>query len=103
MSNNAKFTKTQVAHIARLANLPLSEEQTTELAAQFDETLDTIATLKEVDTESVVPTHHVTGLVNVMRDDQIDPTRTLSQTDALSSSHHTHKGYFVVGALIDNE
>jgi len=40
------------------------------------------------------------GLKNVTREDKIDETRMLSQKEALSQAKKTHKGFFVVPAVI---
>ena len=72
------------------------------LESQLEETLETIAQLDEVDTKNVEPTSQVTGMTNVFREDVIDQARILSQSEALSNAKNTHKGYFVVPALIES-
>ena len=93
--------KVDVSHIAKLASLPLKDEEKNKLEAQLDETLTYIANLQEVDTKHVEPTAHVTGLENVTREDIAK--ESLTQEQALSNSTQTHKGFFQVNAILDNE
>ncbi len=93
--------KIDVAHIAKLANLPLSDKEKNKFESQLESTLDYIEQLKEVDTKNVEPTSQVTGLENVTRDDS--PRESLSQNDALSNTKDKHNGLFKVKAILDTE
>jgi aspartyl-tRNA(Asn)/glutamyl-tRNA(Gln) amidotransferase subunit C len=92
-----------VKHIAQLANIPVSEDEEEALAIAFTDTLKVVDELKEVDVTGVEPTHQVTGLTNIMRDDVVDEERMFTQEEALANGKNTHDGYFVVERLIDNE
>ena len=92
-----------VHHIARLANIPITKDEEEKLAKAFDETLDTIKDLQQVDVKNVEPTHQVTGLANVLREDKIDEERMFSQVDALMNAKQTWNGYFVVNQILDQE
>lgn len=91
--------KINVSHVAKLANLPLSEEEKKKFAKQLEETLSYIESLNEVDTENVEPTSQVTGLENVLREDE--PTPSLSQKEVLKNTKTTHNGFFKVKAILD--
>lgn len=97
---STKITNTQIQHIAKLANIPVSDEEATKLAAGFEKTLETIADLKAIDTTGVTPTSQVTGLENVWREDIADEKRTFTQKEALANAKATYNGYFVVPRLI---
>ena len=101
MSN--KFTTTQVKHVGDLAQIPVSEKETKTLAKDFSETLAVIDNLQSVDTKAVEPTHQVTNLENIWREDKVDRTRMLSQEEALSNAKKTHQGFFVVKQLLENK
>lgn len=92
-----------VNHIAKLAHLPISPDQETALAAAFDQTLMVINALQDVDVTGVSPTHQVTGLTNVLREDVVDTTRMFSQEDALRNAANTHNGYIVVDQVISQD
>ncbi|HUW24731.1 MAG TPA: Asp-tRNA(Asn)/Glu-tRNA(Gln) amidotransferase subunit GatC [Patescibacteria group bacterium] len=93
-----KLSEKEVRHIAKLAQLPLSDEEVRTFAEQLSETLDYIERLKELKTEAVQPTYQTTGLKNVFREDEIGPC--LSQEEALQNSEETYKGYFKVKAVL---
>src|SRR3989338_5901174 len=76
-----------VSHIAKLANLPLSDEEKKKFEKQLEETLSYIEHLKEVDTKGITPTSQVTGLENVERDDITTPS--LTQEQALKNAPKT--------------
>ncbi len=91
--------KIDVSHIAKLANLPLSEEEKKKFEKQLEETLSYIENLNEVDTKAVVPSSQVTGLENVTRDDAI--ATSFTQEEALKNAKSTYKGYIKVKAILE--
>lgn len=92
-----------VHHVAQLANIPITTQEEQKLATQFEETLDVIKDLQKVDVTGVEPTHQVTGLVNVLREDIVEQDRMFSQEQALANAKHTHGGYIVVEQILDQE
>lgn len=90
-----------VKHIAKLSNIPITDAEAETLQVAFDETLATVANLQDVDVTGVEPTHQVTGLENVLREDIVDDSRTFTQEEALANAKETHKGYFVVPRIIE--
>jgi aspartyl-tRNA(Asn)/glutamyl-tRNA(Gln) amidotransferase subunit C len=95
-----QLTTSDVAHVAKLANLPLTPEELEKFKDQLSPVISYIDELSEVDTDGVEPTSQTTGLENVMREDEIQTTRILNQDDALSGSDKTHNGYFVVPMVL---
>lgn len=89
-----------VAHIADLANIPISHDEEEKLAEGFTKTLSVVDELMDVDTKDVEPTHQITGLENVWREDQVDASRTFTQQEALANAKKKHNGFFVVPQLI---
>lgn len=63
------ITKTDVEYIAALARIKLDNHEKEKYARELGAILGYIDKLKEVDTESVKPVAHVTGLENVARKD----------------------------------
>lgn len=96
------ITNQQVQHVAALANIPVSTNEESALADAFTETLAVIGKLSSVDVSGVEPTHQVTGLENITREDQIDTDSMFSQEQALANAK-THQGYFVVDRILDND
>lgn len=91
--------KINVKHVAKLANLPLSEDEENKFENQLSETLKYIEGLNEVDTKNVNPTDHVTGQENVFRADTTSPS--LSQNEALTNTKNKHNGMFKVKAVLN--
>ncbi len=90
--------KIDVAHVAKLANLPLSKEEKEKFEKQLQETLEYVDQLQEIDTKGIEPTSNVTGLENVTREDEIKPS--LSQDEALANAKSKQNGLFKVKAVL---
>ncbi len=93
--------KIDVAHIAKLANLPLTDEEKKKFESQLKSTIEYIDQLNEVDTKDIHPTSQVTGLENVTREDV--ELASLSQEQALSNTNEQHNGLFKVKAVLNND
>jgi aspartyl-tRNA(Asn)/glutamyl-tRNA(Gln) amidotransferase subunit C len=93
--------KIDVKHVAELANLSLTDEETQKFETQLSEVLDYIKKLDEVDVSGVEPTSQVTGLENISREDESRPL--LTQEEALSNAKATYNGLFVVKGIFDEE
>ncbi|MFH1769444.1 MAG: Asp-tRNA(Asn)/Glu-tRNA(Gln) amidotransferase subunit GatC [Parcubacteria group bacterium] len=65
----SKITKTEVDHIARLARIELTDKEEEKMTQEIGAILEYFEKLKEVDTEGVEPTAHVTGSENIFRED----------------------------------
>jgi len=90
--------KIDVAHVAKLANLPLKPEEEKKLEKQLSEILTYVEKLKEVDTKNVETTSQVTGLENITRNDEAIPS--LTQEEALSNVKSQHNGFIKVKAIL---
>lgn len=93
--------KFDISHVAKLANLPLTDEEKKRFGKQLEETIEYIENLNEVDTKGVEPVSQVTGLENVTREDIVKPS--LSQEEALKNAGSTHNGFFKVRGILGNE
>ena len=93
--------KINVKHVAKLANLPLSQEEEKKFEKQLEETLEYIESLNEIDTSKVAPADNITSLSNITREDKIKPS--LSQEDALKNTKNQKKGLFKVKGILGNE
>ena len=93
--------KLNIKHIAKLANLPITEQEEKKLEKQLTETLNYIEILNGIDTKNIEPTAHVTGLENVTREDKSG--QSLTQAQALSNTKKQYNGFFIVDAILDND
>ena len=64
------ITRDEVAHLARLARIALSDAELDHLAPQLDQIITAVAQVQEVAADGIPPTSHATGLTNVFRDDE---------------------------------
>jgi aspartyl-tRNA(Asn)/glutamyl-tRNA(Gln) amidotransferase subunit C len=74
----------QVQHIAKLARLGISEEESEKFAKQLSDIFAYIEKLNEINTDDVEPTSQVTGLTNVSREDKVQ--RVCEKSELLACS-----------------
>jgi aspartyl-tRNA(Asn)/glutamyl-tRNA(Gln) amidotransferase subunit C len=67
----AKLSRDDVLKLAQLARLDLSDEEVEEFSRELSEILQYVEQLGSVDVSGLKPTQQVTGLTNVMREDEI--------------------------------
>ncbi len=67
-----------VKKVARLANLPISDDMALKLQKDLDATVSLVDELALLDLQNVEPTSQVTGLTNITRADEIDKDRILN-------------------------
>lgn len=95
------ITRDEVAHLARLARLRLSEEELDRLAPQLDVIVSSMARIGEVATPDVPPTSHPLPLTNVFRSDEVRPG--LASEEALAQAPAVEEGRFQVPRILDEE
>ncbi|MCS6710891.1 Asp-tRNA(Asn)/Glu-tRNA(Gln) amidotransferase subunit GatC [Brachybacterium sp. EF45031] len=90
-----------VARLADLARIQLTDDEITRYAGEFDAIMDAVAAVSEVATEDVPATSHPLPLTNVFRKDEV--TETLSQEDALAGAPAAEDGRFAVPQILGEE
>jgi aspartyl-tRNA(Asn)/glutamyl-tRNA(Gln) amidotransferase subunit C len=93
-----RITTADVAHVARLARLALSEAELEEYTGQLAAVLDHAADVEALDTSGVPPTAHPLPLANVLRDDVVRPG--LTRDEVLSQAPDPEDGRFRVPRII---
>ncbi|PZR72574.1 MAG: Asp-tRNA(Asn)/Glu-tRNA(Gln) amidotransferase GatCAB subunit C [Chthoniobacterales bacterium] len=88
-----------VAHVARLARLNLTEEETTLFQTQLQRVLEYAAKLQEPDTSQVETAAHAVPLFNVFREDE--PRAWFTAEESLSNAPHQANGLFVVTKVVE--
>jgi aspartyl-tRNA(Asn)/glutamyl-tRNA(Gln) amidotransferase subunit C len=101
MARMSAITRDEVAHLARLARLALSEEELDHYAAQLDVILQAVARVSEVATDDIPPTSHPAPLTNVFRPDVVAPG--LTPAEALSGAPAAEDDRFRVPRILDEE
>jgi aspartyl-tRNA(Asn)/glutamyl-tRNA(Gln) amidotransferase subunit C len=95
----AAITREEVAHLAVLARLALTEEELDHYAEQLDVILTSVARVSEVAGQDVPPTSHAIPLQNVFREDVVAPSLTSAQ--ALSGAPASEDERFRVPRILD--
>jgi len=93
------ISRDEVAHLARLARLAVTEEELDLFAGQLDVILASVARVSEVAAADIPPTSHAVGLTNVFRADV--PRPGLRQRDALAGAPAAEDGRFRVPRILD--
>ena len=65
------LTSNQINHLAKLSKLDLTEEEKKQYAEQISSVLFYFKQLEEVDVSKVEATDHITGLQDVVREDEV--------------------------------
>jgi|SRR5699024_2049682 len=93
------ITKKEVNHIADLAHLQLSAEESEDLVREMDRILDYIGSLQEVDTSGVAPLQHPVELEYRLRKDE--SKEPLDHEEALKNAPDADTDYFRVPRVLD--
>ena len=99
--SGASITREQVAHLADLARIDLSDDELDHLAPQLSVILESIASIQGVAGDDVPPTSHPVPLTNVFRDDVVVPG--LTPEEALSGAPETEEQRFAVPRILGDE
>ena len=97
----AAISREEVAHLARLSRLAVTEQELDRFAGQLDVILQSVARVGEVAADDIPPTSHAVPLTNVYRDDEPQPC--LTQEEALSGAPDVYEGRFRVPRILDEE
>ena len=93
------ITRDEVAHLARLSRLSLSDEELDALAPQIEAILSAVARVSEVAAADIPPTSHAVPLTNVFRADITRPS--LPVEEVLAGAPAAEDGRFRVPRILD--
>ena len=95
------ITREEVAHLADLARIDLSDAELDHLAPQLAVILDSIKSISEVAAEDIPPTSHPMPLTNVFREDVSRPG--LTAEEALACAPQVEEQRFAVPRILGEE
>ena len=95
----AEPVQIDVAHVAKLARLNLTEEETKLFQAQLGRVLEYAEKLREPDTSQVEPAAHTVPVFNIFREDEPHPG--LTAEEALSNAPRQANGLFIVTKVVE--
>lgn len=90
-----------IAHVARLARLDLSDEELEGYKAQLADILDHAARVQSLEGDPHVETSHPLGFENAFRDDETRPS--LDRETVLEQAPDREDGYFRVPPAMELE
>jgi aspartyl-tRNA(Asn)/glutamyl-tRNA(Gln) amidotransferase subunit C len=95
------ITRDEVAHLALLSRLALTDAELDRYAAQLEEIISAVARVQEVAAEGIPPTSHAADLVNVFRADTVVPP--LGAAAALDQAPAAEQGRFRVPRILTED
>ncbi|NYI06541.1 Asp-tRNA(Asn)/Glu-tRNA(Gln) amidotransferase subunit GatC [Allostreptomyces psammosilenae] len=95
------ITREEVAHLARLSRLELTDEEIDHFAGQLDVILGAVARVGEVAADDIPPTSHPLPLTNVMRPDEV--RESLGTEQALAGAPAAEQQRFRVPRILGEE
>lgn len=95
------LSRDDVAHVAMLARIRLSDAELDRLAGQLDQIVGWVGQVNEVAAADVPPMSHPLPLTNVTRPDEVRPSLTAEQ--ALGGAPVSEGGRFGVPRILDEE
>lgn len=96
-----RLSREQVAHVASLARLHLSDEELDTFTHQLAAVLEHAADVEALDVADVAPTAHPYPLRNVLRPDEL--RHTLDRDEVLAQAPEAEDGRFRVPTILDEE
>jgi len=94
----ASLSRDDVAHVAHLARLGLTDAELGRLEGELNHILDQYQLLATLDTDAIAPTAQTIELENILREDVVKPS--LPQAAALANAAVTSDGFIEVSAVL---
>jgi aspartyl-tRNA(Asn)/glutamyl-tRNA(Gln) amidotransferase subunit C len=97
----ARIGRADVAHLARLARLAVTDEELDVFAGQLDVILRSVARVSEVAADDIPPTSHAVPMTNVFRADELVPS--LPRESVLAGAPEVEDDKFRVPRILTEE
>lgn len=95
----SEITENMIENVAENARIKLSKDEKVQYTRECNEILDAFNRINEVDVTNTKPTLHPVPLTPSLRTDTTQ--ESLSQTEALSNSLYTKRGYILGPRLVN--
>ncbi|MBE9376230.1 Asp-tRNA(Asn)/Glu-tRNA(Gln) amidotransferase subunit GatC [Saccharopolyspora sp. HNM0983] len=97
----SKISRDEVAHLAGLARLAVTEAELDTFAGQLDVILESVARVGEVAADDIPPTSHAVPVTNVFRPDEVRPS--LPRDQVLAGAPAAEQERFRVPRILNQE
>ncbi|MSS84727.1 Asp-tRNA(Asn)/Glu-tRNA(Gln) amidotransferase subunit GatC [Actinomycetaceae bacterium WB03_NA08] len=97
----SRFSAEEVARVAELARIALTEDEIQRLAGELDLIAGSVAKVSEVATPDIPATSHPLPLTNVMRPDIVGAT--LNRSEVLAQAPAAEEGQFQVPQILEED
>ncbi len=94
-----RITIEEVIHVAKLAQLKLTEKELQEFQFELNALLTHFNEINEIDVEGIEPKPHAVSMHNVFGQDVVE--QGLSREQALSNAPASRAGLFMVSTIIE--
>jgi aspartyl-tRNA(Asn)/glutamyl-tRNA(Gln) amidotransferase subunit C len=98
--SNTNLTAKDIHHIAKLANLTVSEDEVEKYSEQLSQTITYVENLNELNTKDIKPSSHSTNVQNVFFEDGTTNERGLTAEEATQNAQIKKNGSFVVPRIM---
>lgn len=95
------LTRDDVAHLAGLARIDLSEAELDQMLGELGVILESVAKVQQAPIDGVEPMSHPMPIVNVTRPDEVRPS--LTPDEALSGAPEAAEGRFSVPRILTED
>lgn len=100
MKPKKKISESDIKHLAKLANLQLTDEEIIKYSDQLSTIVSYFQLLDEIDTSSVEPTFSTLGLKSVSRNDEVNKLQKIKSLKNLKTIRHGILNYFKVKRIL---
>ncbi|MDY6050051.1 MAG: Asp-tRNA(Asn)/Glu-tRNA(Gln) amidotransferase subunit GatC [Corynebacterium sp.] len=94
----SQISREEIAHLALLSRLALSDEEIDTFASQIDDIIGYVSHVQDVDTDGVTPMSHPHAQRTMMRADAMEPSFTPEQ--AVDQAPEKQDNMFVVPRIL---
>ena len=103
MSSKNILTRDETIHLAKLANLHLTDAEIEKYQKQLTKIIEYINQLETVNTKKTEPTRQITGLSDVNFEDGRSDERKLTIESVLKNTVNRKNDAFTIEAIFDNK
>lgn len=95
----SRITTDTVTKISQLSRLELSGEETKDAAIKLTDILSHFSAIQKINTRNIPPSHEVTSLKNIVREDEVRSNSLATTAEILSAAPETLRNHVKVRAV----